>query len=164
MAPSNRMQEESLNELFGNSQNDLTVTTLPTTASFKALPLGTDVRISSKKYDEDSSRFMTPQGSPPGTPPGSSKNSARAVTADLNYDDEIKPLLGNYKPAQNKSEEKGFLGSFLSSLFGSKGGKRRTMKAKKYLKNNRKKTLRKNNKKTLRKTIRKNKKTRKSKH
>jgi hypothetical protein len=57
---------------------------------------------------------------------------------------------------------------WLSNLLDSIGGKRRTMKAKKYLKNNRKKTLRKtlrkNNKKTLRKTIRKNKKTRKSKH
>jgi hypothetical protein len=42
----------------------------------------------------------------------------------------------------------------------SKGGKRRTMKVKKYLKNNRKKTIRKN-KKTIRKTIRKSKKTRK---
>jgi hypothetical protein len=53
--------------------------------------------------------------------------------------------------------------SFFSRIFGSKkSGGRRTIKVKKYLKNNRKKTVRKS-KKTIRKTIRKNKKTRKSK-
>jgi hypothetical protein len=48
---------------------------------------------------------------------------------------------------------------------GKYGGKMRTMKAKKYLKNNRKKTIRKSNKKTIRKNKKNNrKKTRKSKY
>jgi hypothetical protein len=81
--------------------------------------------------------------SPPYTPP---RHTVTPATA--NFDNE-------------EAKQPGFLGSW----FGWKGGKRRTMKAKKYLKNNRKKTIRKSNKKTIRKNKKNNhKKTRKSKY
>ena len=73
----------------------------------------------------------------------------------LSLSKELDKYIETLHPAQQRESD---------NAGGKYGGKRRTMKAKKYLKNNRKKTLRKNNKKTIRKTIRKNKKTRKSKH
>lgn len=122
-------------------------------------------RISSSEYDNDeSSQFMTPKESPQST--GSSKNSAKAetplsqttVTADLDSVNNTKQKNTNSIKAGLANQEQ----YLWSEIFGPKGGKRRTMKAKKYLKNNGKKTIR-NNKKTLRKTIRKHKKTRKTK-
>jgi hypothetical protein len=88
-----------------------------------------------------------------------------SITAITDMDSETTPLLG-YKPAAATTAPQSNQ-SFFGRIFGSKkSGGRRTMKVKKYLKNNRKKTIKKTikkNKKTLRKTIRKNKKTRKSK-
>jgi hypothetical protein len=86
---------------------------------------------------------------------------------------ETRSLLGNKPAAATTTVTKPYQ-SFFSRILGSEiGGKRRTMKAKKYLKNNRKKTIKKNkktikkpirkNKKTIKKPIRKNKKTRKTK-
>ena len=110
-------------------------------------------RRTTSVHSNDGNEYYSPVTTPVSSP----------RTAYLNYGPSSQTTVtANLESEANPESKKQT--SFWKSFFGSKGGKRRTMKAKKYLKNNRKKTLRKNNKKTIRKTIRKNKKTRKSKH
>ena len=128
-----------------------------------------------KKEGEDLFNRIFGNKTPPPSPPHSQDSvppSQNSVTADFDSEKQKNPNSKSdpwkYKRAENESEGDWSLTPqeqiAIDNAGGQFGGKRRTMKAKKYLKNNRKKTLRKNNKKTLRKTIRKNKKTRKSKH
>jgi hypothetical protein len=77
------------------------------------------------------------------------------VTSSLTPNRNSKSEITSKEPGKIRRE-----GYNRRTAYGPFGGKRRTMKAKKYLKKNRKKTIRKN-KKTIKKTIRKNKKTRK---
>jgi hypothetical protein len=117
--------------------------------------------------DESRSVFQSPPRTPPYTPPYTPPEdlSQTTVTADL---ESLIPKQKNQNSIQTGLIKQG-LGMAAKEGVKEKpwweGGKRRTMKAKKYLKNNRKKTIRKSNKKTIRKNKKNNrKKTRKSKY